>query len=314
MNDISGEKSWSKSKIESIIKTKTYTGKVSWGRRSNRTFNSSSDSLVCSDYDENLEIIDSESWDRAQKIRLKKDKIKDSKYFSTDFLLRDKLVCARCNNKMKAKNYGKYRDGTQREGVYRCDCTKHLENRDKMIFKKSIIENKFINNLIGILKKESIAELWYHYSKTKEKVIKENQAKIKLIEDEVNKKETQLKDISKLLDDNSNETIFQALEFQRIIISNEIDLLKSYKKDLDNSSNNFFNDESQLKSALLKLFKVDFDTISNERKRIIIDMLIDKILVDKVLKKSKNSSFQPDYDEDYNLEMQIYSTTNIDIL
>ncbi|MCT4618212.1 MAG: recombinase family protein [Marinisporobacter sp.] len=299
LNEQNNTSYWNKSKIESIITNETYTGKIAWGKRSRRSYDTNNESLVYSSDEKCSAFITTDQWEQAKNIRHKKVNMKDSKYYSTPFLLRDKLACGNCGTILKAKNYGFYKNGTPREGVYRCDCTRKLKKNEKMILKKSIIEEKFIDEFLANLSPEKTNIMWYYYSKTRDRILKENEDKIKRIDEELTKKSQHISKLDALIQCEDNETILEALKVQRPILQRELDILKSYKDELNAITANSFKAESDLVDALKKLFKQDFKHLSNERKRMIIDMLIDKVVVTKM---------------NDDLKLTIYMTTNINIL
>lgn len=290
---------WNKSKIENIINNEVYTGKVTWGRRSRRKYDTNNDSIVYSSENKCSKIITQDDWDHAKNIRKKKSKIKDTKYFSTPFLLRDKLICGECGAYMKAKNYGYNRKGKPREGVYRCDCTKNLSNNKKMVFKKSHIENKFIKEFLINLTPTKINTLWAQYCITQKKILNENKEKAKKIDTELNIKRKRLNKLNSLLNDKSNSFILEPLKTQKVIINKEIALLESYKKNLNSFSSNSYKNEDELFKGLENLFTRDFNNLTQERKRMLIDMLINKIIIHK---------------QEEDIILTIYMNSNIDIL
>ncbi|WP_053956034.1 hypothetical protein [Inediibacterium massiliense] len=129
--------------------------------------------------------------------------------------------------------------------------------------------------------------------------MKENEDKIKRIDEELTKKSQHISKLDDLIQCEDNETILEALKIQRPILQRELNILKSYKDELNTITANSFKTESDLVNALKKLFKQDFKHLSNERKRMIIDMLIDKVVVNKI---------------NDGLKLTIYMTTNINIL
>lgn len=290
---------WNKSKIERIITSETYTGKIAWGRRSRRSYDSNNKTIVYSANNACKQIITVDQWELATKIRNKKLKIKDKKYYNTPFLLRDKLVCGLCGAYLQAKNYGNDRNGNPREGVYKCDCTKNLKNNEKMVFKKSIIENKFIEEYLTNLTPKKISNLWYYYSTTKKRILKETKEKLEIIESELKLKRQNISKLNELIHSETNNIILEALKSQKPILKKEIDILESYKKELESISEDLFLSQSELLEKLKNFFKYEFINLSNQRKRMIIDMLVDKIIVNKPKENPK---------------LTIYMTTNIDIL
>jgi site-specific DNA recombinase len=158
---------WTKSKVEYIIKNKTYTGQIAWNRRSGRRQGYKKN-------DENIEgmielskpikgakIIEESLWNSVDSLRKSKGTpAKDIKYYSTPFLLRGKLFCGHCNSEMKCKNYGDYAD--KKRMVYRCNtCTGN--GKSLIIIPKDDVENIFIREINQSIDDSFIDKLWKNY-------------------------------------------------------------------------------------------------------------------------------------------------------
>lgn len=97
---------WTINSIKSILSNPIYTGIMTWnkkgGRRNPRKRDSSQ--YAYSKFDLNIQIIDNETWGKAQE--LKRLQNKEPKFLSTFFLLKGLIICGECGNILKTKNHG----------------------------------------------------------------------------------------------------------------------------------------------------------------------------------------------------------------
>jgi len=263
---------WTKSKVESIIKNETYTGKIVWNKRSRKKGKSTK--LIKSAKNEDAEIITEGQWDTSIKLRNKKSRVKDSKYFSTPFLLRDFVVCSICNEPLLTKNYGRNIDN-----VYRCPTKSG--SKSHLIIKQDILEDNFINNFITKLKKDYLANIWICYSRRveEEKII--NMKLIQEIDDEIQSKSSIKNRIDTLIYHNNDPSIKSDLIQEKGLLTEEINQLVNYKEQINNYEETYFKDESELNQALEKFFEIDFVNLSSSSKRIIIDTIVHEVIVTK---------------------------------
>ncbi|QZY56490.1 recombinase family protein [Crassaminicella profunda] len=300
MNRNLDEPYWTKNKIDRIINNKVYQGKIVWGITSRRNFITEDHRIINSPAIQSIKMIEKDTWEHAQKLRYKKSTLKDTKYYSTPFLLRDKLVCGNCGEPLEAKNYGKDKYGKKREGVYRCACRKNYNDRnDKMIFKKHILENTFMEEFFSKIKPKESNTLWKYYTETKEKVLEDHKKNLKVIQNSLQETDGLITNLDKLIAIEKNKSLKETLMTQRVYYDKQKTTLQNYKKELEVIPTVFFDEQSKLDAALYQFFSKDFNTLINEQKRMIIDLLINKIIVSKVDNQPK---------------LNIYINTSIDIL
>ncbi|MCT4621133.1 MAG: recombinase family protein [Marinisporobacter sp.] len=300
MNRDLAEPYWTKNKIDRIINNEIYQGKIVWGITSRRNFITEDHRVINSPAINAIKMIEKNTWEHAAKLRYKKSNLKDTKYYSTPFLLRDKLICGNCGEPLEAKNYGKDKYGKQREGVYRCVCRKNYTNRNnKMIFKKHIIENTFMEDFFSKIKPKESDALWKYYAETKEKISEDHKEKLKVIQKSLQETDDLIANLDKLITIEKNKPLKETLLAQKIYYDKQRATLQNYKKELEILPTLFFDKQSKLEAALYQFFNKNFNTLTTERKRMIIDMLINKIIISKV----NNTP-----------TLNIYMNTSIDIL
>lgn len=158
---------WTRSFISSIMNNEVYTGRIVWNRRGgfrNPVKHSDEEierSLNTISGDGILKLGD---WKIINEIK-DKQYGRNAKYFSTPFLLKDKLYCGICKKPMKCKN-----NGPGKKSVYYCG-TRLLESNKKrkseFIIEKDKIEKIVMNKLIEIIQHEvdsKCQQLWDLYN------------------------------------------------------------------------------------------------------------------------------------------------------
>ncbi|MEJ8554841.1 recombinase family protein [Tepidibacter sp. Z1-5] len=279
MNQLDNVDIWTKGKIESIINNETYTGYITWNRRSRSPDNKKEP--IKSVHKEASTIINALQWKNSLKLRESKSKSKDHKYYSTPFLLRDKLVCGKCNEIMKAKNYGKDRYGNQREGVYRC-INKNSNNRSELIVKKEHIENKFIKEMSKMLSAPEIDLLWINYQTSIKQEKENNENEIDRIDKEIENTKVLCNKLKDLLDEDTPDSSFEKIIFnEHIQLKKKLQSLKNNKKSLKNLESKYFKTQIELQTHIDRFFMCDFKKLEQERKRMLIDIIVDKVILSK---------------------------------
>jgi len=301
---------------ESIITNEVYTGYIIWNRRSRENENNTQLRDIRSQKYPNLEFINKNQWENANNIRLNKSSIRDPKYYNTPFLLRDKLVCTECKTPMKPKNYGK-----ERGSIYRCDVAKghkpHLIiNKDlvEKVFLANFISSNLpinIKNYWHVYEKQidikqnndgqNLANIITYLPKIEstitkiDTIIKDIDLEVTSLTIQLNEKKAEItksaskkikKDLSeelKVIQENLNTetTIRDDLLSEK---TNLINIKSEHLKNKDllvNPSNNYFKNPNELQTALEKFFNNDFFYLDDIRKRMIIDMLVDKVSITK---------------------------------
>lgn len=282
MNQLYETNIWKKSKVESIIKNEVYTGKIVWNRRSRKK--NSTPTPVKSKKIKDSEIISENEWELSEKLRNKKSSLKDSKYFSTPFLLRDFAVCSICNKPLKAKNYGK-----DSKNVYRCP-TKN-GHKSHLLVEQNILENQFIEKFSQTLQHDYLDDLWKCYSK---KVIEEKKINKRLLDeinDQINYKSELINKITNLLYKSNDLYMKTPLLTEKSRLLEEIKDLKEYKKQIEKYEETYFQSKDELNRAVKKFFDIDFKKLNNSSKRIVLDTLVYEVIVKKDL-SNEDLSFE----------------------
>lgn len=163
------------------------------------------------------------------------------------------------------------------------------------------------------LNNENIDEFWDKYVMSKEQLIKENNKKIQLIGDTIKDKENTLSYIKQLFKDEGDKVIKESLQFKENILVEEIKILNTSKKTIAKMNNEFYGTKEELQLSFNKLFKEDFKDLSNERKRILIDKLIDKVVVTKKINSNNNTTDNLNGNK-INISLDIYVKVKFDIL
>lgn len=292
---------WTKGKIESIIKNETYTGYITWDRRGGRRHPGKHSETIQSGFIESLCFIDKSYWDTLVKLRSFKTKIKDPKYYDTPYLLKNKLVCGLCGKKLTTKNYGKNKDGID-ICVYRCK--KDKSSKYELVLNKELIEDLVISELKHSLHFESTDISWNKYCEEKENKLTELNLLIKELDERIsysNSLITNIKFMFKDLTDtdlteyvvtNTKEsknadTLAASLKsdlaghliYQETLLSK---VLNQYIKEKENKIKEFNKKyiitEDEFKKYLSK-FIINIDNLDTRNKRIFIDLLVDSVTV-----------------------------------
>lgn len=279
MNEKYSITNWKKSKVEAILKNKTYTGHIYWDRRGGRRHPGKHETSVMSrEFKKDLCYISTEEWDTIEQIRMTKVTLKDPKYLDTPFLLKDKLICGKCGNKMITKNYGSDKNGNERR-VYKCTSTSHEDL--KIIIPKDNIEKLVLEQLKMDFAVSNLDTQWdlyqnkisEHKSKIKEEIAKDSEfiEKIKKLR----------KNIQDIYKENLDEDLLERIEIQDELL---VKTQEKYQHDLDKHKdvNNFkyLSSKEDFEKVILNLINNFFKLATTQRdKRRLITLVIDKIIV-----------------------------------
>lgn len=291
---------WTKSKVEGIIKNETYTGQITWDRRGGRRHpgKHNEDSFVRSKNDPSLSFLTTKQWHILQQFRQYKSEIKDPKYYDTPYLLKNKLICGICNSKLKTKNYGKNKDG-QNYCVYKCP-KNNQEGKSELILQKEEIEQAILNEVKVALKFPNPQKLWLLYKEQEElrkKEIGEEIADLDLrktylrkLKSNINQMISDLQDRNQFKSNNKNSGSTQPIDLDFYALTEN---LLHQQMLLDKVYGRYESEETEKKDLLgrqlyttqedylaaINRFFVDIDKYDERSKRILIDLVIDKILV-----------------------------------
>jgi len=276
--------SWTKSKVETIIKNETYTGKIAWNRRSGKRNPGKKLVPVYSPSNEDMKIIDTDLYNKVAQLRKRKSKLKDSRYYNTPFLLKNKLLCANCNATLTPKNYGK-----DKTNVYRCptlvqkSACNVSRKKSELIVNQKDIEDEVIAQLKIIIDGNDTNELWGYYQS---EITKRKDQYVEVKKDLNNKilevDKLQI-NIFKLLEkENTSVDIKERLNFQNEILNKAKQqfLNKIISKDIWLEEITSLNKEKY--DEAIKYFKNSIFTKDTYYSRVLIDTLIEHIVVSKI--------------------------------
>ncbi len=224
MNENYGFITWSKGKIEGIIKNQIYTGKIVWDRRGGRRNpGRKNDNPIKSEITLENTIISEEIWNEIINERNLRAQKRDGHYYNTNFILKDKLVCSECQNIMKSRN-----PGINKSNVYTCVYVdKKKEKKCKVIIPSWLAESKFLEHMrSNFFCLDNIDVFWKMYNQRIDEII----SKASHMENEINlrikKYEDFILNIESIASGENNEYMKKAIHTQRIIAS---DILDNYR-------------------------------------------------------------------------------------
>ncbi|MPM62023.1 hypothetical protein SDC9_108888 [bioreactor metagenome] len=271
---------WTKSKIETIIKNKTYTGYIFWDRRGGRRKpNRHNDKPIHSPLESENVIIDEDFWEDMSNERELRSIRKDAFYYDTEYILKNKLVCSKCKRVMKAKC-----PGGKRRSVYRCADTKEKRVICNTIIPCSIAEGAFRNYMRDVIFQFKDSErFWDLYEAGFNKRIEGYRHIEELLKKRKEETEELVVKIRYYIQKENDESLLTALEIQLSIYENLInkynDTLKMLKKKTSVVQKNREEVESIVQLFLPSLFTdIEVDGIKRLRREFII-RFIDRIEV-----------------------------------
>ncbi len=246
---------WNKSKIEAIIKNKTYTGQIFWDRRGGRRNpNRHNDNPLCSPLDKSNIIIDEVFWKDVNNEREKRNIRRDSYYYETDYILKGKLVCSKCKRIMKAKY-----PGVNKTSVYRCANTKDERTICNTIIPCNIAEEAFLKYIRErIFEFEDTSKFWRLYEAEFNKRLTNYKSIINELEKKKKSSEDIMRDIRHCMRKEEDEALLIAFEIQLSIYRNLIykydETLEMFRKKTDVVQNSREEIESTVQLFLPSLF------------------------------------------------------------
>ncbi|KGK84834.1 recombinase family protein [Clostridium sp. HMP27] len=279
---------WTKSKIEAIIKNKTYTGYIFWDRRGGRRNpNRHNDKPIHSPLESENVIIDEDFWEDVSNERQTRNVRRDAFYYDTDYILKSKLVCSKCKRPMKAKY-----PGVNRTSVYRCANTKEERTICNTIIPCNIAEEAFLNYMREfVFQFEDTERFWSLYEDGFNKRIEGYRNVEQLLEQRKKKAEELMRTIRYYIQKESDEHLLTAFEIQLSVYDNLInkydETLEMFKKKTSVVKKSRKEVESIVQLFLPSLFTdIKVNGIKRLRREFII-RFIDKIEIryDKITKK-----------------------------
>lgn len=296
MNETHSFDEWTKSKIEAIIKNQTYTGQTAWNRRGGRRqkFKKNND-IVLSEYNSETEIINKSDWDNCLKLRADRNENKDPYKNLTPFILKDKLVCSKCNSIMKPKNRGK-----NKSSIYKCNCA------DSYIIPANRVHKKFISKIKEVIEEANYEPFWESYIKKYDSNKKEISKTLNHLKSKIDETTNLLTNINQQLKNEEDNEIKIILETHYILYSK---LLNSYIELNDNISSKRKPklNEEDFESKFKKYIEVFLENIYKEDNNINEDYImkirtfvllsIDKVTIDFEDKEIKYMKIECNFPE-----------------
>lgn len=297
MNNQHGYITWSKSKIEAIIKNQTYTGQIAWDRRGGKRNPVKHDKIITSSYDKNIEIIPSNNWDIVTKYRNERNENRDPYLHRTTYILKNKLYCSHCEGIMKPIN-----PGNNKTPVYVCKTCKGKAEK-KVSYRIPCWELEanllgYLNNEINIKNTET-SRLYNQYLNNLNKInecntkfIVQLDAKIALANDKVS-------EINKLIEKKQGSALATSLEKHRTLYTRIVSEYESTKKLYDSkqstivlSKDEFLSKFNDWKNSLfdsnknqdeLKILRRKFITTFIDRIYVMKERQSGNIIIDKII-------------------------------
>lgn len=219
---------WTKPKIEAITNNQTYMGMITWNRRGGRRqkFKKHDNAdIVQSDFIQDAAIIDKDTWNLCLNKRINRSVNKDPYYYSTPFILKDKLKCSKCNSIMKTKNPGK-----NKSNIYRCSSSNTKECN--LILPARKVHYYFAQEIKKLIKVSDCEKFWKVYCKKFKTENEKYTVLIKSLDAKIKQCNLLLNKIDCKLKDDSTSLIAKALKNQRINILKQLEAYEKTESEL----------------------------------------------------------------------------------
>ena len=293
-------KNWSASTIGKILKSEIYIGKYYYNRRSTKKVKGEKTKggnikkiYTIRDKSEWIEvevpaIIDKQLFELAQKQKLKNTKRlgRNNKH---QYLLKSMIKCGNCGRTWQATTYnGKFNsDGSRKTyPMYRCPNKypkkygPEIERCKTPTIRTDILDNYIWNLIVDIIKNP---DLFINRNENKtESSLSQLENMINLINNQIMEKEKEKEKIKlmfrkSIIDEEELETEIQTLNKE---ISKLNDEIKKYQEEIDLiKRNNVVTDMTKQLLIYMEPFLNDEQFMTFEKKKFIIDKLIDEIII-----------------------------------
>ena len=251
-----------------MITNEVYSGTVTWGKKGGRRKNRVKNDTYLKAEHEEFDIMGTDLLTLVNLQKEIKPTIKDPQYFSSPFILKDLLICSKCNvEKLIPKNYGK-----NKASVYRCPIKK--DSKSHNIVKAKEIEDLVLEELSKInFSKEEMINAHKKYTALFDQQIKKSKKSLSKLNSKILNLQKNISNINEMLSENLKEHVVQGLIKYKHYFEDKISLLSNQLKEKEN---------------LIKAEPIPLENFSNmvyeiaeniPDKRFLCYLLIDKILV-----------------------------------
>lgn len=257
-----------KSKIEYMITNEVYSGTVTWGKKGGRRKNRVKNDTYLKAEHEEFDIMGPDLLTLVNLQKEIKPTIKDPQYFSSPFILKDLLICSKCNaEKLIPKNYGK-----NKASVYRCPIKKGSKSHN--IVKAKEIEDLVIKELNKIdFSKEEMINAHKKYTDLFNQQIKKSKKSQSKLNSKILNLQKNISNINEMLSENLKEHVVQGLIKYKHYFEDKISLLSNQLKEKENLIN---AEPIPLENFSNMVYEIIED---KPDERFLCYLLIDKILV-----------------------------------
>lgn len=302
MNEKYGFIHWSKGKIEAIIKNRTYTGRITWNRRGGRRrANNRNRNPIISAIEHENSIVNEDVWNEIVKERNNRNSSKDGAYYNTRFILKDKIVCAKCNNPMKSKNQGK-----NKADIYYCTSSIKVKKEHGCVnIPARLIEDIFIDYMKSQIFNMKSTEVFYNdYKERFDKIHLKYSKMNEEAKKRINECEEYLRKIEEKTVDEKDEYLLEALNTQSIIYRQLRDQYEQAIAYVEEKSRISRKNKEELNEIMKNFIPGLFLTEKNETivriRREFIICFVDKIVAaydkeNKIAKINKIEFLTPDF-------------------
>lgn len=250
---------FTQSTISQILNNETYTGILVWNRHSNNQLGFE-EQIVRAAPKRDIKIVDPDKFQKVQIIKENQNR-KNSKKYSTPFLLRDMLFCGRCDKPLKTKNNGK-----GKTNVYYCKCNAE-ESKWTLSIPQKLIENlvfSILNTCLKDLKDCKTLDKYYEvYFNTYEEEKNIITQRLALLKNDLDEIEYSIVEAQNVIKEKLNyqltnkdlytDSFFDSIQFS--LTSLEI------KKEMLIKQQDELNKKMEVKKLTLEDFKKCFDNI-----------------------------------------------------
>lgn len=257
-----------KSTIEYMITNEVYSGTLTWGKKGGRRKNRVKNDTYLKAEHEKFDIMGKDLLALVNLQKEIKPTIKDPQYFSSPFILKDLLICSKCNEKkLIPKNYGK-----NKASVYRCPIKKNSKSHN--IVKAKEIEDLVLEELSKItFSKAEMFDAHKKYTDLSNQQIKKSKKIKSKLKSKILHLQKNISNINEMLSESSKEHIVQGLIKYKHYFKDKISLLSNQLKEKENLID---ADPIPLEEFSNMVYEI---TKNIPDKRFLCFLLIDKILV-----------------------------------